>query len=251
MLNLLRADFYKLRRSKSFFICLGLLVVIVAYIIIDFSSSAHIKEQLSPSTFHWIYMFFQEKAFLPYFIPVFQAIFITMLITSEYITGTIKDSVSLGFSRMKIYISKLITISMGSILMMLAAIFTIVITSIFVFGIYGSFSMYDLLLLVRMFLIQVLLYTAYGSIFLMVAFLIKNIGGTMAFGIFFSLILGSLGSVVGNSYFGRILLLMNFSPTAVPHPQAVDIRIAIAVALSYLILCSGIGGVTFKKQDIK
>lgn len=251
MLNLLRADFYKLRRSKSFFICMGILALVVAYIIIDFSSSAHIKEQLSPSTFHWIYMMFKEKAFLPYFIPVFQAIFITMLITNEYSTGTIKDSVSLGFSRAKIYMSKLITVSVGSVLMMLVAIFFTGITSLFVFGIYGSFSMYDLLLLLRMFLIQSLLYTAYASIFLMITFLIKNIGGTMAFSIFFSLILGSLGSLVGESYLGRILLIMNFSPTAVPHPQAVDIRIAIAAGLSYLILFSGIGGITFKKQDIK
>lgn len=251
MLNLLRSDFYKLRRSKSFFICLGMLAAIVAYIIIDFSSSAHIKEELSPSTFHWIYMFFYERSFLPYFIPLFQAIFITMLITSEYNNGTIKDPVSLGFSRIEIYISKLITVSVGSILMMLVAIFSIVITSIFVFGIYGSFSMYDLLLIVRMFFIQTLLYAAYGSLFLMIAFLIKNIGGTMAFGIFFSLILGSLGSVVGDSKWGRILLFMNFSSTAMPHPQAVDMRIAIVVALSYLILCLSIGGFTFKKQDIK
>lgn len=252
MLNLLRADFYKLRRSKSFFICLGILAIIVAYIIIDFKSSSHIKEQLSPSTFHWVYMLFNEKAFLPYFIPMFQAIFITMFITNEYTTGTIKDCVSLGFNRMKIYMSKLITVSVGSILMMLVAIFTTEITSIFVFGIYGYFSMYDLLLLVRMFLIQGLLYTAYGSIFLMISFLIKNVGGTMAFNIFLSIMIGPpLASIIGDSYLGRILLLMNFSPTAIPHPQGVDISIAIAVALFYLILCSTIGKFTFKKQDIK
>ncbi|AEY67424.1 ABC transporter permease [Clostridium sp. BNL1100] len=251
MLNLLAADFYKLRRCKSFYICLGILAAVVAYIIIDFSSSSHIKEQLSPSTFHWIYMIFKEKAFLPYFMPVLQAIFITMLITSEYNMGTIKDPVSLGFSRTKIYMSKLITISVGSLLMMLVAILFTVITSILVFGIYGSFLISDMLLVFRMLLIQGLLYTAYGSIFLMIAFLIKNIGGTMAFAIFFSLILGSLGSIIGNSYFGRILLLMNFSPTAMPHPQVVDIWIAIAAALGYLILCSGVGGFTFKKQDIK
>lgn len=251
MINLLRADFYKLRRSKSFYICLGILAVVVVYIIIDFRSSAQIKEELSASTFHWIYMLFKERAFLPYFIPLLQAIFISMLITSEYSTGTIKDSVSLGFGRSKIYMSKLITVSAGSIIMMIVAVFTTGITSIFVFGIYGSFSMYDLLLLIRMLLIQGLLYTAYGSIFLMIAFLIKNIGGTMAFSIFFSLIIGSLGSVVGNGYLGRTLLLMNFSPTAVPNPRAVDMRIAIAVALSYLILCLGIGGLAFKKQDIK
>lgn len=251
MINLLRSDFYKLRRSKSFFICLGILAIFVSYIIIDFKSSSHIKEKLSPSTFHWIYMLFEERAFLPYFISVFQSMFITMFITNEYSTGTIKDSVSLGFSRIKIYMSKLITVSLGSIVMMIVAIFFTEITSIFVFGIYGFFSMYDLLLLVRMFLIQGLLYTAYGSIFLMIAFLIKNIGGTMAFSIFFSLIIGSLGSVVGNSYWGRILLLMNFSPNAVPHPQVMDVKIAIAVALFYLTLCSTIGGLIFKKQDIK
>jgi ABC-2 type transport system permease protein len=196
-------------------------------------------------------MIFEEKAFLPYFMPVLQAIFITMLITSEYSTETIKDPVSLGFSRGKIYISKLIMVSLGSILMMLVAILTTGITSIFIFGFYGAFSLYDFLLLLRMFFIHVLLYSAYGSIFLMIAFLIKNIGGTMAFTTFFSLILGSLSSVVGNSYYGRILLLMNFSSTAMPHPQVVDIRMAIAVAISYLILCSSIGGLTFKMQDIK
>lgn len=251
MLNLLSADFYKLKKSKSFYICLVILAAIVSYIIADFSSSAHIKEQLSPSTFHWIYMLFEEKAFLPYFIPVLQAIFITMLITNEYSTGTIKDSVSLGFGRTNIYLSKLFTVSVGTMIMMFVAIFFTGITSVFVFGIYGSFSLYDLYLLVRMLLIQGLLYTAYGSVFLMMAFLIKNIGGTMAFSIFFSLILGSLGSIIGNGYLGRSLLFMNFSPTAVPHPQTVDLWIAIAVALSYLVLCSGIGGITFKKQDIK
>lgn len=251
MLNLLSADFYRLKRSKSIYICLGIIALFVAYVIMDFSSSSYIKEKLSPSTFHWIYMFFHEKSFLPYFVPMLQAIFISMLVTSEYSTGTIKDAASLGYSRTHIYLSKLITVSVGTISIMLVAVLTALITSIFVFGIYGTFTDNDLLLMLRMFIIQILLYTAYGSIFLMLTFLIKNVGGTMAFNIFFSLIIGSLGSLVGNSYFGRILLLMNFSPTAVPHPQAIDVRIAIIVALSYLILSTGIGGVTFYKQDIK
>lgn len=251
MLNLLKADFYKLRRSKSFYICMGIIALFVAYVIFDFKSSAHIKEQLNPSTFHWIYMFFHETSFLPYFIPALQAIFITMLITSEYSTGTMKDAVSLGFSRPLIYISKLITVSIGSVIIILIAVLSAAITSIFVFGFYGTFTTYDAVLILRMLVIQVLLYTAYGSIFLMIAYLIKNIGGTMAFSIIFSLILSSLGSVVGNGYMGRLFLLKNFPPTAVPNPQAVDIRIAVVVALSYLILCGVIGGFTFYKQDIK
>lgn len=251
MLNLLKADFYRLKRSKSFYICLGIIALFVSYVILDFTSSAHLKEQLSPSTFHWIYILFVEKAFLPYFIPVLQAIFITMLITSEYSTGTIKDAVSLGFSRISIYLSKLITVAVGSIILMLIAVLFTVITSIFVFGIYGSFTWYDVVLLIRMLIIQALLYTAYGSIFLMLTILIKNVGSAMAFNILFSLVLASLSSVVGNSYFGRMLLLMNFTPTAVPYPKAVDLIIAVVVGLSYLLLCFGIGGFTFKKQDIK
>jgi ABC-2 type transport system permease protein len=251
MLNLLKADFYRLKRSKSFYICLGIITLFVSYVILDFSSSAHLKEQLSQNTFHWIYMLFAEKAFLPYFIPALQAIFITMLITSEYSTGTIKDAVSLGFSRISIYISKLITVAVGSIILMLVAVLFTAITSIFVFGIYGSFTWYDFVLLIRMLIIQALLYTAYGSIFLMLTILIKNVGGAMAFNILFSLVLGSLSSVVGNSYLGRMMLLMNFSPTAVPYPETVDLVIAIVVGLFYLLLCTGIGGFIFKKQDIK
>jgi ABC-2 type transport system permease protein len=251
MYNLLKADFYRLKRSKSFYVCLGVIALLVAYIIMDFSSSANIKEELSPSTFHWIYMLFEEKAFLPYFIPALQAIFITMLITSEYSTGTIKDAVSLGFGRIGIYLSKLITVAVGSIVIMLVAVLSTVITSIFVFDIYGTFTMYDFFLLIRMLIIQALLYTAYGSIFLMLTFLIKNVGGAMAFNILFSLVLGSLSSIVGSSMAGRLLLLMNFSPTAVPNPSTMDLAIAIVVSLFYLMLCSGIGGITFKKQDIK
>ncbi|WP_426348995.1 ABC transporter permease [Alloiococcus sp. CFN-8] len=251
MLNLLRADFYKLRRSKSYWISLGALVAIVAYIGIDIGSLGDKKEELSPSTIHWIYMMFKEKAFLPYFMPVFQGIFITMLITKEYNTGTIKDSVSLGFSRWKIYFSKLITVSLGSILMMLSSAFVTAVTAIFVFGLYGTFSLQDLLLLLRMLLIHGLLYSAYGSIFLMTAFLIKNIGGALVFNIFFSLIIGSFASLLGNGYIGRILLISNFSPTAVPYPLGIDLKLAIAAALSYLIIFTGIGGVTFKILDIK
>lgn len=251
MLNLLRADFYKLKRSKSFFISLGILVLIVAYILIDFKSSAHLKEQLSPSTWHWIYMFFAEKSFLPYFIPLLQAIFITMLISGEYSSGTIKDPVSLGFSRGKIYLSKLVTVSVGTLLLMLAAVLTIGVLSPLVFGFYGSFSMVDLMELVRMLLIQGLLYTAYGSLLLMIAFLIKNTGGTMAFSILFSAIYGSLGSFFGEGVLGRMLLMSHFTLNAVPQPQGSDMGIALSVALGYLILFSGIGGFMFKKQDIK
>lgn len=251
MRNLLKADLYKLKRSKSFIICLITIALFVTYVILDFSSSAHRKEQLSQSTFHWIYTLFNEKAFLPYFIPLLQSIFITMLITNEYSTGTIKDSVSLGYNRIKVYLSKLITISIATFIMMFIAIFFIGITSIFVFGIYGNFTFFDLLLMIRMFLIHGLLYTSYASIFILIAYLIKNIGATMAFSIFFSLILGSLGTLLGSSSIGRALLLMNFSPTGVPHPQIIDIIIAILVALSYLIICSVIGIYLFKKQDIK
>lgn len=55
-------------------------------------------------------MLFKEKSFLPYFIPVLQAIFITILIVSEY--------------------------NIGTILIMLIAILSTGITSIFVFDIY-------------------------------------------------------------------------------------------------------------------
>jgi ABC-2 type transport system permease protein len=251
MLNLLRSDFYKLKRSKSYYICLGIIALFVAYIISDFSSSKHIKEELSPSTFHWIYMLFQERAFLPYFVPLLQSIFITMLITTEYATGTIKDPVSLGFSRSKIYLSKLSMVSLATIFMLLLAIIVSGLTSILVFGFYGTFTFLDMLLFIRMFLIQIVLYTAYASLFLLISFLIKNIGGTMAFTIIFSLVLGSLASMVGNSLIGRILLIMNFSPTALPHPSQTDLMLAMVVAISYLILTTGIGLYIFNKRDIK
>ena len=255
MINLLKGDFYKLKRSKSFYICtsicVGLIAFFAAYIAIDYASFEKLKEQVYLSTFAWIYLPFNETSFLPTFMPIFQAIFITMFVTSEYTSGTIKDGVSLGYSRTKIYLSKLITVSVGSIIMMLAAIFSTGLAAILIFGIYGSFSINDLLQLVRMAGISGLLFIGFAGIFLMVGTLVKNMGHSMAINICIVIFLGFIVSGAGDTVWGRIWLLMNFAPNAVPQPEIAGIKMAIAVALTYLTGCSCIGAFSFRKQDIK
>ncbi|KON87987.1 hypothetical protein AF332_14920 [Sporosarcina globispora] len=252
MLNLLRADFYRLKRSKPLYICSAAVGIFTALVMINtIFPLVENKETIYPNTLQWIYLLFNESGLLPTSITIFQAIFITMFITTEFNTGTIRDSVSLGYGRIKIFTSKLITVFSGSIIMMFAAIISTLIVSILVLGVYGSFIVNDLFQLALMMLVEGLLFMAFASVFVMIAFIIKNTGGAMSVSICLILFFDFAVSGAQDGLWRYLWLLMNISPVAVPNPEIDSIKIAITVAFSYLIVCIAIGGFVFNKQDIK
>lgn len=251
MLNLLRSDFYKLKNSKAFYVAAGFIAIFVTFLIIDFGSSAHIKEQYYPSTFHWIYLPFSENAFLPIFLPFAQGIFITMFITGEYNHRTVREPVALGYSRMKIYLSKWITISVATLIILLLAVILTGISAIFVFDLYGTFTIIDFWQLLRMLFIQVILFLAFASLFQMIAVLLKNMGVVMAVSIFLVILLNSSAMGFINSIVGKALLIMNFAVNAVEEPSVENMVTAIIIGLSYILITNVVGITGFQRQDLK
>lgn len=228
MINLVRADIYRLFKTKSLYICtlasvafiiFSLFTYQLMYNFLDSTLSEQDTTQSQSSTLNeetqdvntedtqdtqdtqdatvsynrpelsGIYML--GDSFTN--IPIFLGIFLAMFITVEFSNGTIKNIVSRGFSRSQIYISKFIAA-------IITNLFLIVITSasaliagtiMWKFG-----TTYDNFILdvLRMFFLEVLVNIAVSSIFVMVAFLVRRNGPAVSI----NLGIWALSSVVLN-----------------------------------------------------
>lgn len=116
MLNTIRADFYRLRHSKGFWIA-QLLLIIFTLASIKFQAVGHvgvIDEQATEAaqTMAWsgtagLIQMISMISFIMYFIlPI-----IVIILGHDFSKQTYKNSLTVGVSREKYYLSKLVTIS--------------------------------------------------------------------------------------------------------------------------------------------
>ena len=183
------------------------------------------------------------------------AIVISIFVASEYSHGTMKNTVSKGFSKYKIYVSKIITMTAASFITLLLVFLFGMITGAIAFGKLGAIDGHAFMLLG----IQLLLHAALAAYFIMVAFLIRNSGGAVAINVVLSVI--PLGMLVyqilelifkNKIHFTNYSLYYNinyFSPTA--SIGGTDILRAVIVALVMLAVTTALGILAFREMDVK
>lgn len=101
-------------------------------------------------------------------------------VVSDFDRGTIRNALSTGTSKVSYYLSKLYTMFLSCFILTVAStvIFTISVT-IFV-GWNGDISGYYILNLLVFYVVLLLHLFSYCSLFVMIAFLIRNVGGVLA-----------------------------------------------------------------------
>ena len=110
MLGLIKSDFYKLFRMKSFYICGVIAALFSAFGIWVFDTASRYQfaqygwQDLYVSQFTGVY----SLTFGMTFATLFIMIVMSMFIPSEFGFGTMKNIVSKGFTRTSVYISKYI-----------------------------------------------------------------------------------------------------------------------------------------------
>jgi len=123
-------------------------------------------------------------------ITILTAVLAGFFVCAEFDTGTIRNTLSVGKSRVKYYFSKMVTISLYTII--LAAIATGLWVAFYI-GFFGfdapSGYAVSLLWLV---LGQMLIYLTYTSIFIMLAFLFRSMVATLVTAIAFAALLESI-----------------------------------------------------------
>lgn len=190
-------------------------------------------------------------------IQMILGIIVGIFVTAEFSHGTMKNSVSKGFIKWKIYISKFISMLVASYLIILVSILVGILCGSILFGGIGDFSGEVVTDTFKMVGIEVLLYTAMISFFIIICMVIRNLGGVLAI-----IILGVLTMepliyrlleliCKGKIKFSQYSLLNNIAICNSTSITGTDYLRATIVALAYLAITLAVGIFAFNKSDIK
>lgn len=281
MLNLLKSDFYKLRKARYFWVCLIINVALAAatVFILDFTykiagdqMAAQLEQQSQafdeagvniategvPASYDKLSASGQFLSFFGGNTTLLLAVLISLFVGSEFNNGTIKNLASRNYSRFKVYLSKLIVSICTGIFFTLIYAAVSEATALALWG-FGDVSSGYWPELIKGAAIELLLASAFISIFVMFAMLIRQNGGSLAANIcfleFVSLAV-MLGELIIKKLFGRTVALSNYlldtnmAAVAADLTRTVAVR-AILVGICFLAAAALIGMLHFQKQDIK
>lgn len=256
MLNLLRSDFYRLFKSKSYYICMGvefalaLLQIVIMYIMNKTNASPVIPMDFNGSSFG---MSLITGGNIPMMLGISTAIYVT----ADFSHGTMKNVVSKGFSKILIYLSKLITMIAASYLFIFATMLVGTISATILSGKLGDFTGEYVGVIFKTIGIELLLYTALTSILLLFSMVVKNLGGVIAINMIYILIFEQLFyyllQVIAKDkiLFTKYGLLNNIAFYAGDTVVGADYLRSALVALITLVITIASGMFLFKNSDVK
>ena len=240
MFNLLRADFYKLRKSKAFLFtavaCLGIgaihmLIPDAPADLMGIDSGLGALEMLA-TNFH---------------AQIFVA-FVVVFITAEFHLGTIKNTISRGTGRMKLYLSKFIVTSVATLLLLFVYTLVHVVfgTMRWGFSPYEGIPVYQIVNLIGW---HMLFVTAYTALFMLISIAFRNLAGAMVASYLYlitvALLLPADGALVRYELQWNV---RNFGTLELAYENHWH---GIVVALAWLVVSLALGVVIFRRQDIK
>lgn len=246
MLNLLKAEFHKLKTCKMFYLILSLMVIESIAVPI-YSSSLRAKSGKAI-----LLLEFTQQQFL--FLIIVIGVF-SCFMTEDFNLGAVKNLISYGHKRRNIVISKSISYYTGVIIISLIHPILIAIINTVMNGYGEAFTLNSFLLILRVGLLMVLIYAAMASIAVLIAFISRNMAVTMALYMSFDFILRmckfasmekeSVRVIYEKTIFAQpeIATLNNIT-----FPQLLQV---VAIALGTILFSTIIAIYVFKKVDIK
>ncbi len=259
MSRLLKSDFFRLFRSKSYYICTAIAVFLfnlglIAFFIMDKASS---KMEGYSSTLPKDGLTLGLYAFGDQDNRIILAIIVGIFITSEFTHGTMKNVISKGFSRIHVYLSKLITMIVAAYMLIFATIITGTIIGSILVGGFGDFSTDILVHILKTVGIELLLYAAFVSLLVFVGMTIRNNAGTISINIlgvtiFIPTILQIFEMISKNKiHFTYVDLASNIAIYASLQSQPTEYLRSFLVAVVYFVIATAFGLLAFKKSDVK
>ena len=246
MITLLKAEQLKLRRSKHLSTILGCLAVFAGFHLLNIIRGRH----ETPGMYGVYVTTNMDFTFLFCF-----AAFAGFFAATEFQNCTIRNAISLGKSRLSIYLSKLIAVCAGAAAMLglYWVIITIGCTAAFGFGT-ESFGSY-MVLLVKTVPIQLLLFFALSSLFTMLAYITRSPIMTALLGagyMFCSVLAPAMLSIL---FDGRYSFIVQFMPEYyIKGIEGADVWFILrgaGVGLAWAAITTFIGYMCFKINDVK
>ena len=213
--------------------------------------NAQMLELASKTSGIWGLQYLLPMGFNITFVGVFVAIFVSF----EFSFGTMKNTLSRGADRIKVFFSKFIVCGSASLVMLFAFILSLLATGTIIWGFDPSGSA-TLTGIIGMVLLQSLLIVAFTALFVFVSMTMRSNGGAIATNIICvtmaSTLLGAISMLFGGSIdLSHYWLSYSVSTLATLAPATSDVVHGILVALGWGIASLSLGTVLFKKQDVK
>ena len=268
MHNIIKADFYKLIKSKAFWIntilCIVFAVLMVTALNAGISRAKNFPDRVMDDAEMRQMAAMGENisgvAALTQFLPmgfnmIFVGVFVAIFISSEFSNGTMKNTLSRGAERVKVFFSKFIVCSTAAIVMLLAFIATMLAAGSIAWGFdkAGTATFANMLGMISL---QALIMLAYTALFTFISMTMRSSGGSIATNIIcitmVSTLLGAISMLFGGSIkLGDYWLESALSKLAVLSPPSGDILQGILIALGWGVASLAIGTTLFKKVDVK
>jgi ABC-2 type transport system permease protein len=263
MLNIIKSDFYKMVKSKSFWICVlicvgfaflsvGVYQSVINNALTDPNHSEHANMiKMAPLVSGaWTLEFFVSMAFQ--FLIV--GIFIATFLSPEFSHGTMKNALTRGVNRVKVFLSKFLVCSCVSVLMTLMYILALLFAGTVVWG-FDPNGIFSLTGLINALALQSLLAISFAALYTFISFSIRSYGIAMATIIMSVImggkIMGAVGAIIGMEHLDSFWLEWGVSSMATYAPASSDITQSIIVALGWGIVSIIAGSALFKKFDVQ
>ena len=269
MLNLMRADMYRLFRGRGLFISLAVMIGIAVLTIFVFRSAMQVGVVGEPPNYEGEYFspFRQQEVItgadaarmavssmevlIYFFLPL-----IIMVGMTPFSSSAVKNELTIGFSRGKYYFSKLVTSSILSVAFMLINVLVFVVfgTVRDGFGYWGSGFGLELL---QVFAAQVLFALGFNAVGMFLTFSIRKAGATEGIYIAITLV-PQVAVALLTMAFPWAIRILDFDITSLfgafahmAHMDTTEIVRGLLVGLAWLIVPTVAGLAIFQKADIR
>jgi ABC-type transport system involved in multi-copper enzyme maturation permease subunit len=275
MKELIRMDFYRLKKSNTLKICTGAMMIGLVGITLLFKAVLSLidlekleaaggdETELEALQAMDAYNFTLIGLSFAQILGIVICIFVAVYVAGEFQQRTINLSILKGYKREQIYFSKLFTTIIGTSVIYLASFLSVFVAAGICFGFKFNIAG-SLLRFILVIIVDWCLYIALASFFVMISFITSHEGITMTVGTILLILLTTGFSVIDSSINGNssipfeeevrsgkywiATIIEDFSYLEIKNEEVI---FAFIVVVGYLIITSIIGILRFRKKDLK
>ena len=249
-----KTELYKLKKSKPFYICLVICIAFAALIpIVMKLGISRGDEDFAAMSLSGVEMIGYSLGMNIF--PIVLAVFVSIFVSVEFQSGTIKNYISKGVNRVRMYLSKLAVCGIATLAMFVAYILSACITGTILWG----FDLHNIAAIsnvLPLILGEGLLMLAFSSVFVAFSMFFRGNGTSIAINISILIFMPYLLAIL-NFLSGEGITLSNYwindnvGAIATLTPASGVVLQGVIVALCYLVGGTIVGSVLFKKKDIR
>ena len=260
MRNILKADFFKLKKSRAFLICLLLILALGVLIVFALQAAFTITESVGPEAIPgmtaspggaWALGQVLSTGFHLVIIAVLTALFVS----SEFVYGPMKNMLSRGAGRLSVFFSKFLVSCAASLAILFVYMLAGLVTGTLLWG-FDPAGLVTASGMLGMILPQTLLTLSFTAVFLFISTTLRSSGGAIAVNIICATMVSTLLSALNmllklDIDLGIYWLEGAIGRLATITPDSGDVVRGVIVGLVWMAVSLAAGGVLFRKLDVK